>query len=678
MTINNMQCDLLLKRSDVDRMKRDIKGFIDKFPARLTDKNITEYAATHRRINTGPRQGMYDPNWTPDLIEPINNMAINSPIEKSAFLKSVQKGVTTAIENGINYFIKEHPADQIYVSGTGDLLKRWVETKLDPSIDSFGNRQYVKFIGDSSNHKKTGDTVYRKSYHGCSLDMVSARSAAGLRMLTKQILWVDECDAAPKALTTGEGNFLDVVDGRVASFGHRAKRFITSTPTTADSLIYSEFLKGDRCYYMMPCPICGVYQYLEFGDDYSEYGLKYDIDESTNKMLDCYYLCKECGEHIYDYNKPGMLAEGFWEPTAVSEDEALKSYATNSLYAPLGMISWEQLAKKWHYAKEAKDSLISFTNLYMGLPYIDDGDKPSADDIYSVKSGYSQDNVPDGVLFLTAGIDVQAGSKVDKKNPPRIEMEIVGYGRQYKSWSITYKVFYGSTRDPFRGAWDKLYKYCVSNNLIFTGEYGVKYPVNMTFADSGDAGNVGAEVVYTFCKRLKNFYPSKGTRELKVKPGEKHKSDIRSSADKQRYRITKVGSDINLVLISTVHYKDTLYTRLGVKRIDGDIQNPGFCDFPNDYKEEYFRQLTSETKSLEDGSYSAHGRRNEALDCRVYSLAAADMFLDTNVELVRNRAIKKGMNPDDAKRKIGTPAILNALESAINKQIRANINSQNF
>jgi phage terminase large subunit GpA-like protein len=56
---------------------------------------------------------------------------------------------------------------------------------------------------------------------------------------------------------------------------------------------------------------------------------------------------------------------------------------------------------------------------------------------------------------------------------------------------------------------------------------------------------------------------------------------------------------------------------------------PGACHFPQ-YGEEYFRQLTAErlvtriVKGFPRGSWEKEpGRRNEALDCRVYSRAAA-------------------------------------------------------
>lgn len=663
--------DLVLSRKDVDRMKRDIYGFIDTFPTRRTKKRIMEYAAGKRRIITGPRKGLYDPMFTPWWIEVTDNMSVNSTINKSISVKSVQSGSTTAMENGINYYIKEEPADQLYLSGTQELLKRWVETNLDPSIRNFGNDQYIKIIDQGKNKKKTGDLNFRKAYFGCFLDMVSARSGSSLRQLTKQINWLDEIDSAPRALTTGEGSFLDVVEGRVSSFGMRGKTYISSTPTTADSAIWNEFLKGDRRYFLVPCPICGSFQALEFGDDYSEFGLKGEIDDN-NRVIECYYLCRDCGEQIDSNNKTMMLENGFWQPTAISDSEYTRSYSINSLYSPIGMgFDWPDLFKMWQAAKSDRTKLISFTNLYQGLPFEDDGEDVKVDDIIYMESGYKAGEIPADVLFLTSSADVQRGSKRDKKNPPRIELKLVGHGWQYKTWSILYKVFYGEVMDPHGGAWQQFYEWCLNTNMAFTGLNGARYSSVMNLVDSGDYSGkgVGTEIVYSFCKRLRNFYPSKGFRKLKLKPGDRYESDIRGEADKVKYRVAKVGADNTLIEISTVHYKDTFYSRLQIPRIPGDKQKSGFCDFPSDYPREVFEMLTAETKNLEDGSYSAHGRRNEALDCMVGCLAGADVFLDSSVDKVRKNLIKGGMSPMVAEKKIRTPFILKKIEEGIRKQI---------
>jgi phage terminase large subunit GpA-like protein len=64
---------------------------------------------------------------------------------------------------------------------------------------------------------------------------------------------------------------------------------------------------------------------------------------------------------------------------------------------------------------------------------------------------------------------------------------------------------------------------------------------------------------------------------------------------------------------------------------EGASYPPGACHFPH-YGEEYFKQLTAErlvtriVKGFPRGSWKEPGRRNEALDCRVYARAAAAIY----------------------------------------------------
>jgi phage terminase large subunit GpA-like protein len=85
----------------------------------------------------------------------------------------------------------------------------------------------------------------------------------------------------------------------------------------------------------------------------------------------------------------------------------------------------------------------------------------------------------------------------------------------------------------------------------------------------------------------------------------------------------------------------------------------GYCHFPADYTEEYFKQLTSER--IQTKFINGHptriwimpkGRRNEALDCRVYALAAYHI-LNPNMEALlkdQERDILNNKPDDDAQK----------------------------
>ena len=73
--------------------------------------------------------------------------------------------------------------------------------------------------------------------------------------------------------------------------------------------------------------------------------------------------------------------------------------------------------------------------------------------------------------------------------------------------------------------------------------------------------------------------------------------------------------------------KSELYSRLRLvppTQESGEPFPAGYCHFPR-YEEDYFRQLTSES-FIKGHWVLGPNRRNEALDCRNYSRAAASIY----------------------------------------------------
>ena len=77
--------------------------------------------------------------------------------------------------------------------------------------------------------------------------------------------------------------------------------------------------------------------------------------------------------------------------------------------------------------------------------------------------------------------------------------------------------------------------------------------------------------------------------------------------------------------------KDVVYGRLKIKD-----EGAGYCHFPAHYDDEFFRQVTAEPRieKYHKGYLRREWRkvraRNEALDCRVYALAAY-VLLNVNI-----------------------------------------------
>jgi phage terminase large subunit GpA-like protein len=589
--------------------------------------SIAEWIEGRRIMPTStPFPGFWENARTPYWVELMDDMSPSSPIHHEVVMKAAQIGASATAENIIAFYIGADPSEILYISATEPLLKKWGPKRLEPLINSCRLRDLISSQTDNPKSRRSGDLILSKEFVGGALDMASAQSASSLRSDSKRRVIRDEIDGAPAELTTGEGNFLAVSEARTAAWGDRAKILDISTPTIdGRSLIQSQFELGDKRYFFVPCPLCGKFQMLKWGNDRSQYGIK--AETKAGELVRAYYLCDHCHDAFFNHHKTDMLARGRWEPSSKSTAPNFRSRQLSGIYRPVGMTTWTAMWRKYEIAKDNPEKMRGFVNLELGLPYKETGSRPKLQHIIELRGGYREGTIPDGVLFLTAGIDVQRGSAKDPANPPRLEMEVCGHGAGFRTWSIIYRRFEGAVDDPSDGAWLELDDFARAGKLTFTRDDGTQFPVVLTFIDSGDG--MTTDTVYSFCERWDYTYPTKGFSALKQRKGEAEDPMVPGQFFK-RYRAAAVGG-ITLYEISTVFYKNHIYNNLKIKRQDTGEQRPGFCAFPVDYDEKYFNMLRSEDK-LSDGSYNSYGRRNESLDCRVMNLCACDVFLEAKIK----------------------------------------------
>ena len=439
-----------------------------------------------------------------------------------------------------------------------------------------------------------------------------------------------------------------------------------STPTTWErSLIYKLFKLGDQREYYVPCKKCGNHFYLEF---------KQLVPEFKGGFLELAWLkCPHCDEPHFNSDKTEMLKVGnaFWKPEAISTNKYRRSYHVSKYMVPVGLATWTNIYQEYLKAKRAgPEGMRTFVNLQSGLPYKEIGVSPPLEKVMELKGGYRSREIPEGALFLTCALDVQQGSKKDPNKPPRLEMEVLGHGHEFRTWSIEYKVFTGriwridkstgvmdeitggaaeaektdkklykieydfGVDNAYKGAYSEFHDWALEN-FTYTRSDGLKFTPRIVFIDSADP--ITMQAVYQFCRRpeWKNTFPIKGRGAIKRKmKGETGDEADDNSMIKYRPHRDPTTREIEFYNISTWHYKAHLFNNLTVKRIPFDPQNPHFCDFPQDYSEEYFNQLIASDK-MPDGSFKNKERAHEALDIRVYNLCAADVWLASRMVYYR-------------------------------------------
>lgn len=617
-----------------------------KRPTELPLEKISLYAEQKRILPPGtPFPGPWSNSHTPYGVEIMDNMSPWSPIQHTVVMKGPQLGFTAIAENIVCYFMDESPAPILFMSATDDLLERWTSKRLEPAIDSCGFRDKIFAQTENLKTRRTGDKTTSKDFIGGFLVMSSAQSAAKMRSDSVRILIRDEIDGAPTELRTGEGNWIEVSYARTDGWDTRKKIFDFSTPTTYQrSTINPLYEDGDRRRFYIPCPYCGKYQTLEMGSQESTFGLKGDYEAGILK--EAYYICDFCHKTFFNHHKTEFLDAGRWAPTAKSSDPLLRTYQIGSLYSPVGMLSWKDAVKRFDKGSKDPNKAQAAMNLVLGMPFKETGSRPKLDKIVELRGAYEEGAIPNGVLYLSAMIDVQKGSATDPNNPPRLEMEVMGSGSGYRTWSILYVRIEGEVTDPYAGAWEDLNTWANDGGLSFTRDDGVEFDVKIVFIDCGFGVHDYLNAVYAFCERWQNTYPSKGFGMIQNKKGEKKESA--GAGNSRRYRATNVKSSGSQMIyeISTRLYKQRVYNHLKLERQLIEPQKAGFCDFPKNRQEEYFKMLIAEER-LSDGSFDAGGRRNEALDCRVGCLCAADVYLDALVEEEKLYAKTLGAGPVD-------------------------------
>jgi len=544
-----------------------------------------------------------------------------------SFMKSARVGYTKCLNHIIAYHMAEAPCPIMLVQPTLGDAQGYSRSELTPMLR---DTPALRGLVSVDMTKGTGNTILNKVFPGGNLILVGANSAAGFRRHSIRVLLFDEVDGYPP--TAGaEGDQIQLGIRRTEYYWNR-KIAIGGTPTIKGiSRVEAWFLEGDQRYYFVPCPECHEKQILRWSN------MKWtDDDPATTR-----YCCEHCGALIPHNKKRWMVENGEWRatnPDAPSDHTSFHIWAGYS-YSPNS--TWENLVKEYLSVRKNPETLRTFYNTVLGETWEDlaaEAVEPRT--LRARCEPYSIEEVPDKVLAVTAGVDVQGD---------RLEVEVLGTGVDEESWSIDYVIIQGDPGLP--QVWKDL-------DLLFDREYttdkGRPLRVNAACVDSG---GLHTQAVYDYCRKRQ------GRRIFAIKGSSVAGQPI---AGVPR-RIKK--QNVSLVSVGTDSAKDLVFARLKIEE-----PGPGYCHFPDRYDEEYFEQLTAE-RPLTEYKNSIPRRvwrkvkaRNEALDCRVYALAALRLLRPNFATLAAKAGVAQPTAPKFQER--GDTAGLDALARGDGKQRR--------
>ena len=573
-------------------MLKDVEGFFHGLRPveRIT---VSEWADKYRYLSSvaSPEPGKYRTDRTPYMRAIMDALSITSPYREVVFMKSAQIGATEAANNFVGYCMHIAPSPILMVQPTGEMVKKLSKTRIDPMINVCPQ---LKNLVSEKKSRDSNNTMTEKMFPGGVLVLAGSNSSAGLRSQPVRFLILDEVDAYPLDVN-GEGSPIGLARVRTSNF-QNSKVFITSTPTIANfSAIEKEFQLTDQNLYHLPCPHCGEFQHLEWSNLIWDEGKPY-----TAK-----YCCVHCGSLIDERRKNEMLLAGKWIPSVPENASKFRiGFHINALYSPFGY-SWGKLAAEFCEVKKDPIGLKVFVNTKLGETWAERGEAPAFKNLYNRRENYPLNSIPDDVAFLTCGVDVQKD---------RIELEIVGWCKGKRSYSIDYRVLEGDTSLP--AVWASL-------GMIVDERWqrpnGMELSIRMMCVDSG----YNTTQVYDFCRRFagQRVVPIKGVDNLREAYAPPKPVDVMKSGKRiGSVRVWPVGSSF---------LKEELYSWLRLEKDENDIPPPCYCHFP-EYAEHYFRGLTAEdfVSKLNKRGYLRtewikNYDRNEPLDCRNYARAAA-------------------------------------------------------
>jgi len=526
--------------------------------------------------------------------------------------KPTRVGYSLMISIVAAYFIHQRPSNQLHYQPNADEAKGFAEDTIEPMIrDNICISELVSSPSIRGRVKK--EKTIKKMYPGGQAEFLGAESERNMNRRTSRVVTVDEPDAIKKELGN-TGDVFSTMFRRSSDFYDR-KNIMGGKPVGAkyDPSVDSEmthgissvdywYHHGTQCQRYLPCPECGWYQKIEFEDF-----IWHNDKDSNGKTIKHYpetvnAECKRCGFEIKDKHKRKMDKDGIWvaeNPDAASENIAsfwpwaFLSYSPN--------VTWPDIVKEFLEAKNSKLKMKAFYNEVLARTFEEDYEKTDTSKMMERREHYTA-QVPAGALVLTCGADVQ-------KN--RIEIEVIGWGANYESWAIEYKIFNGDPTQP--EIWEQVREFILAKR--WTHESGQQMGI---YAGCVDAGYL-TDTVASFCKPLyaKRIFATQGATTITAKIAPRVAGKTKENKPIFTVGVNRAKDEISWHIAS-----------------DGGA---GYMHFPVDdaYNEEYFKQLGAEVKG-KSGRWEKKRARNEVMDVRTYNFIALHLA-GVDLELLSHR-----------------------------------------
>ncbi|EEY8693445.1 phage terminase large subunit family protein [Escherichia coli] len=622
---------------------RTDSGYILRAPRRM---RVADAVAQYMRVPMGAGNSVpWDPLVAPYVIEPMNCLA-SREYDAVIFVGPARTGKTIGLIDGwVIYNVICDPADMLIIQMTEEKAREHSKKRLARTFRV--SPEVVSRLSPNKNDNNVYDrTFLAGNYLKIGWPSVNIMSSSDYKCVA-----LTDYDRFPEDID-GEGDAFSLASKRTTTFMSSGMTLVESSPgrdvkdvkwrrtspheAPPTTGILSLYNRGDRRRWYWPCPHCGEY-FQPCGDVVAGFR---DIADPVLASEAAYIQCPSCSGRIMPEQKRELNGRGVWlrDGESINADGSRYGDPRRSriasfwmegpaaAYQTLSQLVYKLLTAEQEYETTgSEETLKTVINTDWGLPYLPRAsmEQRKSELLEQRAEPVPSRSVPDGVNFLVATVDVQAGRH------RRFVVQVTGYGSRGERWIIDRYNITQSLRSDCDGESQRIdpASYPEDWDVLLTDVFHKSWPLAsdpsqqmrlMAMAvDSGGEDGV-TDNAYKFWRRCRRDGLGKRIYLFKGDSIRRAKLISRTFPDNtgRTGRRAQAAGDVPLWLLQTDALKDRVNNALW-----RDSPGPGYVHFPDWLGSWFYDELTYEERSS-DGKWSKPGRgANEAFDLMVYAEA---------------------------------------------------------